>query len=61
MEKGKEYEILETNLQPFFWRKVRNIIRQNKKASLQEFLFGSQDSIATTETQNDLEVRLENF
>ena len=41
MEKGKEYEILETNLQPFFWRKVKNIIRQNKKAALQEFLFGS--------------------
>jgi hypothetical protein len=41
MEKGKEYEILETNLQPFFWRKVKNIIQQNKKAALQEFLFGS--------------------
>jgi hypothetical protein len=40
MEKGKDYEILETNLQPFFWRKVKNIIRQNKKAALQEFLFG---------------------
>ena len=40
MEKGKEYEILETNLQPFFWRKIKNIIRQNKKAALQEFLFG---------------------
>ena len=43
MEKGKEYEILETNLQPFFWRKVKNIIRQNKKSALQEFLFGKND------------------
>ena len=33
IEKGKEYEILETNLQPFFWRKVKNIIRQNQKAA----------------------------
>jgi len=41
LENGKDYEILETNLQPFFWRKVKNIIRQNKKAALQEFLFGS--------------------
>ena len=41
MENGKEYEILETNLQPFFWKKVENIIRQNKKAALQEFLFKS--------------------
>jgi hypothetical protein len=33
MEKGKDYEILETNLQPFFWRKVKNIIRQNQKSA----------------------------
>jgi len=43
MEKGEEYEILNTNLQPFFWRKVKNIIRQNKKAVLQEFLFGKDE------------------
>ena len=41
MEIRENYEILKTNLQPFFWRKVKNIIRQNKKAALQEFLFGS--------------------
>ena len=33
LENGKDYEILQTNLQPFFWRKVKNIIRQNKKAA----------------------------
>lgn len=43
MENGEEYEILNTNLQPFFWRKVKNIIRQNKKAALQEFLFGKDE------------------
>lgn len=41
-ENGKDYEILETNLQPFFWRKVKDIIRQNKKLALQEFLFGNE-------------------
>ena len=41
IENGKDYEILETNLQPFFWRKVNNIIRQNKKA-LSELLERSQ-------------------
>jgi len=41
MQMGENYEILKTNLQPFFWRKVKTIIRQNKKAALQEFLFGS--------------------
>ena len=50
LETGKDYEILQTNLQPFFWRKVKNIIRQNKKAAFQEFLFGSQDSIPAPET-----------
>ena len=43
IENGKDYEILQTNLQPFFWRKVKNIIRQNKKAALQEFLFGKDE------------------
>ena len=45
MENGKDYQILETNFQPFFWRKVKNIIQQNKKnkkGALDEFLFGSQ-------------------
>jgi hypothetical protein len=50
IENGKDYEILETNLQPFFWRKVKNIIRQNKKAALQEFLFN------TAEVNQDLAV-----
>ena len=40
IEKGKDYEILTTNLQPFFWRKVKTIIRQNQKGALLEFLFG---------------------
>ena len=61
METGKDYEVLETNLQPFFWRKVKNIIRQNKKAALQEFLFGLQESIASTEIQNDLKDKIESL
>lgn len=40
MKRGKEYESLNTNLQPFFWQKVKNIIRENKKSALQEFLLG---------------------
>ena len=44
IETGKDYEILQTNLKFLFWRKVKNIIRQNKKAALQEFLFGSEGS-----------------
>jgi len=30
MEMRENYEILKTNLQPFFWRKVKTIIRQNQ-------------------------------
>ena len=33
IENAQDYEILSTNLQPFVWRKVKNIIRQNKKGS----------------------------
>jgi hypothetical protein len=44
MGKGEDYEILNTNLQPFFWRKVKNIIRQNKKDALLQFLFGKVNS-----------------
>jgi hypothetical protein len=61
MEKGEDYEILSTNLQPFFWRKVKNIIRQNKKSAFQEFLFGSQDSIAVIEPEKDFEAKIENL
>jgi len=38
MENGEDSKILSTNLQAFFWRKVKNVIRQNKKAALHEFL-----------------------
>ena len=51
MEDGKDVEVLKTNLKPFFWRKVKNIIRQNKKSALQEFLFGSK--------KTDLDIRKE--
>jgi hypothetical protein len=61
LENGKDYEILETNLQPFFWRKVKNIIRQNKKSAFQEFLFGSQDSIAAIEPEKNFEAKIENL
>lgn len=47
LENGKNSEIVETNLQPFFWWKVKNIIRQSKKITLDEFLFGSNDSFIT--------------
>ena len=44
METRENYEILKTNVQPFFWRKVKTIIRQNQKGALLEFLFGKYDN-----------------
>jgi len=41
LKAGKDYRILQTNLQPFFWRKVKNTIQENKKGALLGFLFGS--------------------
>lgn len=40
LENGKDLEILRTNLQPSFWRKLKSILRQNRKEVLLEFLFG---------------------
>jgi len=51
MEVGKDVEVLKTNLQPFFWKKLKNVIRQNKKSALLEFLFGSE--------KPDLDIRKE--
>ena len=44
IENGKDYEILPTNLKRSFWRKLKTILRQNKKIVLLQFLFGSQSS-----------------
>ena len=43
MENGQDYQILKTNLQPSFWRKLKTIFRQNKKSVLLEFLFGKDE------------------
>ena len=43
MENGQDYQILKTNLQPSFWRKLKTILRQNKKSVLLEFLFGKDE------------------
>lgn len=58
MDNGK-VQILKTNLQPSFWRKLRKILKQNKKEVLLQFLFGSQDSIAEPETQNHVNEKIE--
>lgn len=39
MGEDKEFQILKTNLEPFFWKNVRRIINQNKKGGLENFLF----------------------
>lgn len=61
MANGKDFEILSTNLQPFFWKNVKDVIRQNKKGALQEFLFGSQlnQSINHSDSQNDLQKKIQ--
>ena len=59
MGNGQDYQILKTNLQPSFWRKLKTILRQNKKIVLLQFLFGSQDLIAEPETQNHVNEKIE--
>jgi hypothetical protein len=52
MENGKYVEILTTNLKASFWQNLKTILRQNKKAVLLEFLFGSQQ-------QSDVEEKIQ--
>ena len=66
IENGKRYKILQTDWQPFFWQKVKSIIRQNKKSALQEFLFGkNDDSKLENQTSNPrikiLETQIQNL
>lgn len=42
IESGKDFEVLSTNLPPFFWRKIRKIIRKNQPGVLQQFVFRSE-------------------
>ena len=41
METAKDYQILDTNLKPSFWRKLKTILKKKKKVVLLEFLFGT--------------------
>ena len=54
---GKDLEILKTNLQPSFWRKLKAIMKQNKKVVLLEFLFGSQQELDLEEKIQNLETK----
>lgn len=53
MEQGNSYQILETNLKPYFWTKVKSIINQNKRGELVEFLFDNTPNLI--ELQNQVE------
>ena len=52
MENGGNLEILETNLQPSFWRSLKTILRQNRKEALFKFLFGSQEVLTSDGNSN---------
>ena len=63
MENGKNYQSLNTNLQPFFWREVQNKIRQNKKSALINFLFPIFELEVPQNFENQIEEikKIENF
>ena len=50
IEIAKDYKILKTNLQPSFWRRLKRILRQNKKSVLLTFLFGSEKISSASDT-----------
>ena len=60
LNQGSESKILKTNLKPYFWTEVENLLRQNKKSILNNFLFpNSLSSSETTENKlNFLEEKI---
>lgn len=40
--------VLKTNLSPFFWKRVQNVLKQNKKDNLLNFLFGTLEFFPTS-------------
>jgi hypothetical protein len=49
-----DHQILADNMEPFFWKNVDRVIRQNKKNGLQQFLFSdSEESLIHLQNQVD--------
>ena len=40
LEDEKTTTVLQTNVRPLFWKQVKNVIKQNQKNALSNFLFG---------------------
>ena len=58
IETGKDFEVLSTNLPPFFWRKVKKFIRKNQQGVLQQFLFGFESA---SNLKIDLESKMQSL
>ena len=56
----KNINVLETNLSIFFWRRVKNVIRQNNKGLLLNFLF-EVSKIPGVNEKDSLEQTIENL
>lgn len=53
--RGKNFQILETNLPTYFWNKIPQIIRQNQKNLLNDFLFQNfKSNLNPTDLQNQI-------
>jgi len=61
LETANNYEILTTNLQPSFWRKLKTILRQNKKTVLLQFLFGRVYSYQGSTPHSDIIEMIQNL
>lgn len=52
--KGINSRILETNLKPYFWREIGNVIRQNRQEILLKFLFSNSSTSSVEDLQNQI-------
>lgn len=60
-QKAERFEILSTNLQPFFWDEVKTVIRQNKKGHLAKFLFQMKTTDLKIISSKDTQIQLNDF
>ena len=61
MEKDEKFQILETNLEPFFWKNVDRVIRQNQRSGLENYLFSTDSKSQIISSQNSSQLNFQNL
>lgn len=61
MEKDEKFQVLETNLEPFFWKNIQRVIRQNQRSGLENYLFSNDSKSQIISSQNSSQLKFQNL